>query len=128
MRKLFALFCLSTYLLSTTVAGELLKLPVVFQHYQEHKQLYKYLTVLEFLDMHYMHGSPLDYDYDRDMQLPFKTCTHAVISISVEAPPLVGLLAAPRIKLIEKQPVLPYAAPDYSFNYHSSIWQPPKAC
>ncbi|RYJ38889.1 hypothetical protein NU08_2114 [Flavobacterium anhuiense] len=48
------------------------KLPVLMQHYQEHKQLMD-LSFLDFLSMHYWGEDLKDNDSDRDMQLPFKT-------------------------------------------------------
>lgn len=107
---------------------ELLKLPVVFQHYQEHKQLNKDLTLLEFLDIHYMHGSPHDTDYDRDMQLPFKAPIHAaVITASFVIPSPIFFLGR-KAQFIEEKQQLPYTNSSYSYNFHSSIWQPPRFC
>lgn len=73
LKNLIAIFLLATYLFSATELHQVLKLPVIFQHFAEHKKQNKQLTLLEFLDIHYMHGSPMDADHDRDMKLPFKT-------------------------------------------------------
>ncbi|MBB4804633.1 hypothetical protein HNP37_004730 [Flavobacterium nitrogenifigens] len=48
------------------------KLPVLIQHYEEHKQLMD-LSFMDFLSMHYWGEDLKDNDADRDMQLPFKT-------------------------------------------------------
>ena len=48
------------------------KLPVLVQHFQEHKKLMD-LSFLDFLSMHYWGEDLKDNDADRDMQLPFKT-------------------------------------------------------
>ena len=69
------------YLFSVTEAKQLLKLPVVFQHFAEHQQENKNISFLQFLCNHYLHGSPMDKDHDRDMQLPFKTCSEFALSV-----------------------------------------------
>lgn len=128
MKKILAIFFLSIYLLATTEAGQVFKLPVIFQHYQEHKHLDKDLTILEFIDIHYMHGSPRDADYDRDMQLPFKAPIHSTIITSNFVIPTPIFFFERKIYFIEKKKPLVYSTSGYSFNFHSSIWQPPKAC
>jgi hypothetical protein len=87
MRKKSALFFLFIYLFSTTEAHQLLKLPIVFQHYAEHQLEDKNISFIEFLDIHYMHGSPSDADYDRDMQLPFKSSVDCISNISFASVP-----------------------------------------
>ncbi|WP_157576773.1 hypothetical protein [Asinibacterium sp. OR53] len=128
MKKFISIFFLAIYLFSTTQAVELLKLPVVFQHYHEHKMLDKDMTFLAFLDIHYMHGSPHDDDYDRDMQLPFKTPIHTTAAAANYVAPAPISIIAPKVFFIEKKQPLIYNTIGYSFNYHSSVWQPPRAC
>ena len=67
LKNLIAIFLLVTYLFSATELHQVLKLPVIFQHFAEHKKQNKQLTLLEFLDIHYMHGSPMD----ADCKLPY---------------------------------------------------------
>ncbi|MCD0476318.1 hypothetical protein LPB87_18155 [Flavobacterium sp. EDS] len=47
------------------------KLPVLFQHFKEHKEINK-VSFIDFLAMHYWGDDLDDDDGDRDMQLPFK--------------------------------------------------------
>ncbi|MBZ5856720.1 hypothetical protein [Flavihumibacter profundi] len=128
MKKVITIFFLTVYLLSTTEAHQLLKLPVVFEHFKEHRQEDKSISLLHFLAIHYLHGSPRDKDYDRDMQLPFKTSNDC---ISVTAPAFIPLsvelsviqpVDLPQKKnfIIDDQFILP--------PYLSIIWQPPKSC
>jgi hypothetical protein len=129
VKKLFSLSFLTIYLFSTTQFCELLKMPILIEHYQEHKQENQALSLLGFLEMHYAHGNPKDADYDKDMKLPFKSCSPSSIStISFFTP-------FPEFK---QQTALIYCECeqhqffDYSFSYSSSflstIWQPPRAC
>ena len=96
-------------------------------HYKEHKQENKDLSFIEFLEIHYAHGSPKAADYDKDMKLPFKNITNSNTLISFCTP-------IPNFKQNltiyfenDKQQFS-----DYSFTYTSSflsaIWQPPKSC
>jgi len=128
VKKVISIFFLTIYLFSTTEAVELFKLPVVFQHYHEHKAIDKDLSFLSFLDIHYMHGSPRDADYDRDMQLPFKTPVHpTIIATGYISPTPISFIAL-KVFFIEKKQHLIYNTTGYSFNYHSSVWQPPRTC
>ena len=116
------------YLLSSTEAHQLLKLPVVFQHYAEHKQENKSISFIQFLAMHYLHGSPKDKDYSRDMQLPFKSSADCPSST---APAFVPVMVE----------IIPVKPSEISLNknsfpqdqillssYLANIWQPPKSC
>ena len=81
MKKIITIFFLIIYLFSVTEARQLLKLPVVFQHFAEHQQEDKNISFFHFLCIHYLHGSPMDKDHDRDMQLPFKTSSEFALSV-----------------------------------------------
>ena len=107
---------------------QLLKLPVVFQHFAEHKVENRDISFLQFLDMHYMHGSPMDKDHDRDMQLPFKSTDDCVSFFSNVFVPLLQQPAInnPTAGSQKKNYILRnhYIIPAYLAN----IWQPPKSC
>jgi hypothetical protein len=128
LKKFTAILLLTAYLFSTTELHQLLKLPLVFEHFAEHRKENKNISFLQFLDLHFMHGSPRDKDYSEDMKLPFKTADSCTATISpVLMPQLVQALGIPVIIPTEtKVRIL-----DAWFNpssYLSSIWQPPKPC
>lgn len=52
--------------------GQLLKVPVLIEHYAEHQQRSGNLSFSDFIAMHYLGQDIDDNDDDRDMQLPFK--------------------------------------------------------
>ena len=52
--------------------NELFKLPVLYAHFMEHRNLDKNIDLMDFLSMHYCGNDLNDNDQDRDMQLPFK--------------------------------------------------------
>jgi hypothetical protein len=126
--KATAIFFLSIYLLSATEAGQLLKLPLVFQHYKEHKAWDNNISFLEFLKLHYLHANPMDPDYDRDMQLPFKKTDNFFAAVTVASLPVVlTVMIARPVELPEKNRMTPQ---DHNLPspYLSAIWQPPKRC
>lgn len=106
----------------------MLKLPVLFEHYKEHKKENKDVSALQFLSMHYLQGSPKDKDYDRDMQLPFKSSGDC---LSVVSPAYIPV--APTVPVIKPLDVPPKEKITLQ-NLHllsphlSAIWQPPQSC
>lgn len=119
---------LVAYLFSTTELHQLLKLPIVFQHYKEHKAWNSGISFLDFLDMHYMHGSPQYADYDQDMQLPFKSFDKCLTaSIPVIVPQNIKIAVHQPVK-IKKQTRFVLVDDFIPSLYLSRIWQPPKAC
>jgi hypothetical protein len=128
LKKASAILFLSIYLLSTIAAKQLAKLPVVFQHYKEHQQEDKSISIARFLSIHYLHGSPKDKDYDRDMQLPFKTSHDCISSIAIAfVSMMVPFTIAKPTETIQKKN---YIALNHHIesSYLASIWQPPKFC
>lgn len=125
MRRITAIFFCIIYFTATTEASQLLKIPIVLQHYLEHRQANKDMSLLSFLDMHYMHGSPHDDDYDRDMQLPFKKMDHRPNFSPVSVPVLTEVV----LPGIQK-----HFSPDFIIDndrnlycqYHHAIFQPPR--
>jgi hypothetical protein len=114
------------YLFSTTQFVELLKIPVLVEHFKEHRLENPSITLLRFLDIHYMHGCPIDNDYDRDMQLPFKVPTHSVLATVSYTVPVPFRILLATVQFGEHEPACPKGTSFYSFNYLSAIWQPPR--
>lgn len=128
MKKFTAILIITVYLFSITELHQLLKLPVVFQHYYEHNQLNKSISFLDFLDMHYMHGSPLSSDYAEDMQLPFKTidkCCATLLPVIVPQNINIALHHPVQLKKEQRFIMQDEFMPS---SYLSRIWQPPKFC
>ena len=128
MKKITAILFLTVYLFSTTEAYQLLKLPLIFEHFAEHKKLDKDITFMQFLDIHYMHGSPHDADYDRDMQLPFKTCSHLNSGIQNGFVPFSISYTVPKPLIISKNKFFFTKSTFIASHYFATIWQPPKFC
>ena len=128
MKKVTAIFFFSIYLFSTTEAQQLFKLPVIFEHYREHKKEDHKISMLHFLAKHYLHGSPKDKDYNKDMQLPFKSSGYIISAVSAEYVPLCVQQDLPEPVVTGSQkPFIPKSRFILAA-YLSNIWQPPKSC
>ena len=125
MRKYLAITLVSIYVFSMTEVHQLLKMPLLVEHYLAHKNATKELSLLSFLEMHYLNGSHMDADSTHDMQLPFKNLQDNHPNVVVTLPnDLVFFETIPHVKqhgsiIVSKSQVL-------ESNYLKSIWQPPK--
>lgn len=128
LKKAISILFLSIYLFTTTDAYQLLKMPMIFKHFVEHRQADKNISFVKFLDMHYMHGSPKDKDYNKDMQLPFKSSGDFMFVLSAEFIPLNQSFSimAPVLSISDKK--IAKEQNDLLPSYLASIWQPPKSC
>ncbi|NJO26062.1 MAG: hypothetical protein HC867_10325 [Bacteroidia bacterium] len=72
---------LSIYMLSFSEVHQLLRLPILVEHFIEHRQIDHDISFLAFLKLHY--GKiEIDDDYQRDQQLPFRTAEFGACNIS----------------------------------------------
>jgi hypothetical protein len=100
---------------------EVLRLPLLFEHFAEHKKQVRDISFVEFLVMHYKTDEAHD---DHDNQLPFKVPGH---SFAAQA------MALPMQKAIVFE-ITPLATIVHSFSYTEAsfsshleaIFQPPK--
>ena len=125
MKKLISVAILSLYLISATELYQLLKMPLLIEHFIQHREENKSITLFSFLQMHYFDGDKKDADYEQDMKLPFKThcenAHHTYLALIPQKPTVADKKAhaEPRTFLIHKEIFL-------TSSYLSGIWQPPK--
>lgn len=125
MKKLAAIFIVVVYLFGATEASQLLKLPVLVQHYYEHKAGNESVTLMQFLHMHYMGHDDDDSDNLRDMQLPFKTLDDFCMFASNSLPPQrIQINEVISYEVQQEFTLLNDAAP-FSFAV-ADIFQPPR--
>lgn len=121
MSRILAISFLVLYINSNTEFHEMLRLPILLEHYSQHKQKVSDISFWDFLVMHYQ--SDVSHDSD-DNQLPFKDPGH-----SFTAP----TLALPQPKMVLKESVI-LTKTDHACSYsetfiashRSDIFQPPK--
>lgn len=113
-------------MLSITQLSELVKLPLMVEHYVEHKEKNSNLTIWGFLRIHYQGKDVFDADYDKDMKLPFKSYT-SICSV-VFYPLTQEYKTIQKINYKYKKQNLYTYSFLYSSTFLSSIWQPPRNC
>lgn len=119
--RILAISFLILYINSNTEFHEMLRLPILFEHYSQHKLQVKDISFWDFLVMHYK--SDVAHDSD-DNQLPFKDPGHSFTA---------STLAIPIHKIVLKETVI-LPKVDHFFSYSetfvsshlSEIFQPPK--
>lgn len=125
VRKLAATIIYIVYLFGATEANQLLKLPILIQHYNEHKAGNASITLARFLHMHYMGYDDNDNDDMRDMQLPFKTMNGCCTMLAYSMPAQKSLVARVELPVVQQTyTVLNDHFPDL-FN-PEDIFQPPR--
>lgn len=106
---------------------ELQKLPVFFEHYEEHAE-HDGTTLTEFLDFHYGNGQDTEdhhHDDEHDSKLPFHgqhQCCHAYIFIA----PLFGQIELSRLYFSTQTRTSQYSF-SISTEYLDTLFQPPQA-
>ena len=126
MRRANAIALFLLYVLVNTELREIVRLPILFEHFAEHKQRNKHVSFSDFIVLHYFSGHVKDADFERDQQLPFRGIHCEELSASV---------ALPVESFEEPLPEISHATLNvgiYVSRFHSSlfqfaIWQPPKA-
>ncbi len=128
---MFAILFLFTYLLSTTELIQLLKLPVLVEHFVEHKSQQPEMTILEFITLHYngdhLDNHPEDDDYDQDKKLPFITHNNVLSVYCISTPDFIVDLQH-KISQDDMLKLQVYNEAFIENTYLSTIWQPPKSC
>ncbi|WGQ12196.1 hypothetical protein QG516_11165 [Pedobacter gandavensis] len=131
MKKVLTIFFLSTYLISTTELSQLLRFPLLVEHYFEHKEKNPQISVMEFLVLHYegnhLENHPHDDDYDQDQKLPFIAHTDFLNFCFVVTPPFSFEIEA-RPPVNREAKVVLYNDTFSDNNFLSSIWHPPRSC
>ena len=127
---MFAIFFLSAHLISTTELSQLLKFPVLVEHYVEHREINPEISVVDFLVLHYnnhLKNHPRNDDYDRDQKLPFIAHTDILSFCFVYAPPLSFEIKV-KFPVNQESKVLPFNDTISDNDFLSTIWQPPRFC
>lgn len=126
MKKIISIFFICIYLISFTEAKEILKLPLLIEHFQEHKSEKKETTVLGFFVLHYLSGNIKDSDYHEDMKLPFKTHDFSCYNLTIQDLPKIFEFNFSEIKIFENKNKNFYYFLNFSEGKTFSFYPPPK--
>ncbi len=129
MQRIIVIFFLVTYLFSSTEFSELLKIPVLIEHYGEHQEMSKGISFSEFLYMHYGSHNHDKTKNDKDDDLPFQShsdCGSVNFVSPIILPTTTYSLSIS--KPIENSTEKNYYDVHASFtsSFLCSIWQPPQ--
>ncbi|MGN6530871.1 MAG: hypothetical protein ACTHK0_03860 [Ginsengibacter sp.] len=102
-------------------------MPLLVEHFIEHREENKHITLWQFLYIHYAMGDVKDADYDKDMKLPFKTHDNCVTAISNVYLPSVKVCLEKPVQFLQKKRFATKAA-FLCTSFPSNIWQPPRIC
>lgn len=125
LKKNISIFLLSVYLIAATEIHQLLKLPVLFHHYVEHKQKDNSIFFGRFLFIHYALSDDQDGDKDKDMKLPFKSKDECVSSSALFFTLTSNNFISEPI-YSEERKITIFNEDFINNTFLSSIWQPPK--
>ena len=102
---------------------ELVKLPMLYTHFLEHKSENHTLSFMDFIHLHY--SSDKHSEGPAHSQLPFK-CVHELMSHNLSfIPDAFNLIAPLDLQVFFTREVSLYQE-DYSFCLFNKIWQPPR--
>jgi hypothetical protein len=118
---------MSIYMLSFSELHQFLRIPVLIQHFVEHRRQDPSISFLAFLNLHYIHQYVIDEDYQRDNQLPFRhvDCCAANINISWECPANT-VVQLPARTTETKNEFIVYDEEHHSLLSVADIFQPPR--
>jgi hypothetical protein len=124
VKQITFILILQGYLFSFTELRELLKLPILLEHYIEHNSADKSISFADFLSMHYLQVQDNDGDDEQDRNLPFKSCHNSHTTTFALSCTHQNIQLKPHEIIIHKN----YYSHQELFltNFHPSIWQPPK--
>jgi hypothetical protein len=125
MKRIIVFVTLFSFLSVSTSFGEMVKVPFLFNHFNEHKNENNDITFINFLFQHYMEESDADLqdpDFSEDSKLPFK----ADETIHTHIAPFILNSFKQNTVLISEN--IFFVEVDYQpvFSFSPQIWQPPR--
>lgn len=122
MNKLIAYFLISVFMCANTSIGQLLKVPNLIEHYNEHKNelTTDSISFIDYIVSHYSKNADNNHDHE---DLPFKTLDNSsstlfAFSIITYQIQVVKLLISTQKKFFYNK--------SFKSNLIASIWLPPK--
>lgn len=127
VRQTGVIFLVLVMAITSTSLQQVFKLPLLVNHYYEHKQADNRITVLAFLKLHYFEEEEgEDADDTTDQQLPFKSVNHYIPPTVINATPEVTPIAEIKIEQSGTSNPRPVQKTLISSPILPRIWQPPK--
>lgn len=121
MKRFLAISLIVLYVNSNTEFHEVLRLPLLVEHFTEHKKLVGDISFWEFLVMHYNSNASHDAD---DSRLPFKDPAHS-FTASTLAIPIHKIILRDTQFIAEVSHLSTYKE-SFIASHLSDIFQPPR--
>jgi hypothetical protein len=118
------LFFLLWYVAAFTEVGEILRLPIMVNHYLTHRATNTTSGIFNFMLMHYGSADEKDADEKQDQQLPFKSVEQGGQFVFLEAPSIELMLPNDLLHLGDD--FFPMIQSSYAFRLPWGIWHPPR--
>jgi SNF family Na+-dependent transporter len=123
MNKVIAIFLISLFMCANTSIGQLLKVPNLIEHYNEHKKEFTKTSIsfIDFIKLHYSKNT--NHNQEEHQNLPFKTFDNVTNVFlldtfnSFQIQILKPLISSKKIFFYTKS---------FKSNLIASIWLPPK--
>ncbi len=106
----------------------MVKIPVLVEHFIEHREENRAITLWQFLYIHYAMGDVKDADYDKDMKLPFKSHDNCVSATSNVYILFSESFFIPQPKQILQEKTFAIKEEFLLTCFLPNIWQPPRVC
>lgn len=120
------IYLLLALVISNGKVAELVKIPILAEHYFEHKNEKSDLSFVDFLVMHYWGDDNNQNDNNVDHQLPFKSNDILLgVEFMGEIPPLIQLDQKKREHISLNEKNYPIKNLFYAFDFHSKMIDPP---
>lgn len=119
---------LSIFLVSATELYQLVKLPLLVEHFNEHRQANSDMSLWGFLCMHYDYAAKPDEDYAKDMTLPFKANDSMINATIADFVPTTIYISPAKTIYASSVQFGTFDETHILSSYLSNIWQPPKSC
>jgi hypothetical protein len=118
------------YLMSVTALYQFVKLPLLIEHYIDHKSIDNNITFRNFLFMHYVLTDDGDGDKSADMKLPFKTCDEwgTSVNLTISFLPSIFSLEKIQVPFFEVKKTIIENNFFLTSSFLSIVWQPPRTC
>lgn len=122
MKNITSIVLLFLYLSTFTEMHQVMRLPILFAHYQEHLSQKGDIGFLDYLSSHYLDDSHED---NRHQDLPFKYKHCEILHLVIAVVPFPGPSAFVSFSLWN-QPRVSYE-PQFHYQFAiASVWQPPR--
>jgi len=126
LKRFTSILLLAVFTMPATEMHQLLKLPLLFEHFHTHRMEDPTISFIGFLRMHYDYTAQPDEDHDQDMRLPFKNrdaCLASSFPFMLHHP---TTILSPKIDLSILEPQAIVDEPLVPSSFFARIWQPPR--